>query len=439
VTGPAGPVPERVEGFGLYNFCVAPVHRPASVEELAAVLASCRARGETPVFRGAGRSYGDASLNPDGPIVDLTRLNAIGSLDPESGIVRAGAGLTLGDLWKASIPKGLWPPVVTGTMHVTLGGAVAVNVHGKNGWKRGTIGDHLESVTLLRPDGSLEEVAAGSPALGDVVGNPRLPDPVVEVALHMKKPRSGYLDVEAFATKDVAATLAGLDGAKDDWEYLVGWLDCWAAGRSLGRSVLHVANEHIPAPGEPTGFSVEEQVADIKTGPLPVPLLLLGLKLTARGPQMRLVNSAKFLAGRLAGRARYRQSLVAYSFLLDYVPGWNEAYRPGGFIQYQMFVPKETAEEAFSRALVLQQEAEVVSSLAVVKRHRADAFPHGYAPDGFSLAMDFAVTRRGAGRLICLCRDLDRVLLETGGRAYRAKDCVGTVERLAAARRGKAA
>jgi len=433
------PVPERVEGFGLYNFCVSPVYRPSSVEELAAVLAECRARGETPVFRGAGRSYGDAALNPAGPVVELTRLNAIRSVDADTGIVRAGAGLTLGELWKATVPQGLWPPVVTGTMNVTLGGAVAVNVHGKNGWKRGTIGDHVESVTLLRPDGTLDEVPAGSPEMADVVGNARAAVPIVEVALHLKKLRSGYLDVEGFATKDVSATLAAIDGAKDDWEYVVGWMDCWAAGRGLGRSVLHVANEYVAGPGEKTGFSVEEQVADISTGPLPVPLLLLGLKLTARGPQMRLVNTAKFLAGRLAGRARYRQSLVAYSFLLDYVPGWNEAYRPGGFIQYQLFVPKERAEEAFSRALVLQQEEEVVSSLAVVKRHRADTFPRGYAPDGFSLALDFPITRGNAGRLIRLCRGFDRVLLETGGRAYRAKDCVGTVERLASARGGKAA
>ncbi|HEY3350810.1 MAG TPA: FAD-binding oxidoreductase [Thermoanaerobaculia bacterium] len=433
------PVPERVEGFGLYNFCVSPVYRPSSVEELAAVLADGRARGETPVFRGAGRSYGDAALNPAGPVVELTRLNAIRSLDAETGIVRAGAGLTLGELWKASIPRGLWPPVVTGTMNVTLGGAVAVNVHGKNGWKRGTIGDHLESVTILRPDGRFEEVAAGSAALADVVGNTRAADPIVEVALRLKKLRSGYLDVEGFATPGLAATLAAIDGAKDDWEYVVGWMDCWASGRALGRSALHVANGHVPAPGEPTGFSVEEQLADVRTGPLPVPFLLLGLKLTARGPQMRLVNAAKFLAGRFAGRARYRQSLVAYSFLLDYVPGWNEAYRPGGFIQYQLFVPKEKAEEAFARALVLQQEVEVVSSLAVVKRHRADTFPRGYAPDGFSLALDFPVTRGNADRLVRLCRGFDRILLESGGSAYRAKDCVGTVDRLAAARAGKAA
>jgi FAD/FMN-containing dehydrogenase len=428
------PAPERVEGFGLYNFCVAPVYRPASVDALAAVLADCRARGERPVFRGAGRSYGDASLNASGPVVDLTGLDAIRSLDASSGIVHAGAGVTLGALWKASIPSGFWPPVVTGTMHVTLGGAVAMNVHGKNGWKRGTIGDHLESVTLLRPDGTLDVIPAGSAALGAVVGNTRASDPVVEVGLHLKKVRSGYLDVEGYAAPDVAGTLAGIDSAKDDFEYVVGWMDCWAAGRALGRSVLHVANEHVPAPGESAGLSVAEQVADIKTGPLPVPLLLLGLRLTARGPQMRLVNAAKFLAGKVAGRACYRQSLVAYSFLLDYVPGWNEAYRPGGFIQYQLFVPREKAEEAFARALVLQQESEVVSSLAVVKRHRADAFPRGYAPDGFSLALDFPVTKGNAERLVRLCRGLDRILLETGGRAYRAKDCVGTVDRLAAAR-----
>ncbi len=431
----AGPAAERVEGFGLYNFSVSPVHRPRSVEELRAVLALCRARGETPVFRGAGRSYGDAALNPSGPVVELLGLDRIVAMDEGSGLVRAGAGVTIGDLWKASIPKKLWPPVVTGTMHVSLGGAVAVNVHGKNGWKRGTIGDHLESVTVLRPDGSLETAAAGGPELGAIVGNGRAKDPIVEVALHMKKPASGYLDVEGFVAKDLAATLSGIDGAKDAWEYVVGWTDCWASGRSLGRSVLHVANEHVPAAGEPDGFSVEAQLADVKTGPLPLPVLLLGLKLTVRGPQMRFLNLAKYLAGSLAGRARYRQSLVAYSFLLDYVPGWNEAYRPGGFIQYQLFVPKERAEEAFARALRLQQEAGVVSSLAVAKRHREDRFPLGYAPDGFSLALDFPVTRANASRLLAVCRGFDRILLETGGRAYRAKDCVGTVPRLEAARR----
>jgi FAD/FMN-containing dehydrogenase len=422
-----------VEGFGLYNFSVSPVFRPGSLDDLRGALAACVSNGSSPVFRGAGRSYGDASTNPAGPVVEMTGLNAVARFDEASGIVRAGAGLTIGDLWKWSIPRGFWPPVVTGTMHVTLGGAVAMNVHGKNGWKKGTIADHVESVSILR-GGRVEEIARGTPAFDDVVGNWRLRDPIVEVSLRLKKIATGYLDVEAFTAPNLAATLAGLDGAREGWEYVVGWVDCWAAGKSLGRSVLHVANEHQAKEGEPRGLSVEEQIADIRTGPMPAPVLLLGLRLAAAGPQMRFVNLGKYAASRLRGRARYRQSLVAYSFLLDYLPGWNEAYRPGGFIQYQLFVPRDAAGAALERALELQHETGVVSSLAVVKRHRADPSPRGYALDGFSLALDFPVTRRNASRLVTLCRALDALLLSCGGHAYKAKDCVGSVERLAAAR-----
>jgi decaprenylphospho-beta-D-ribofuranose 2-oxidase len=212
-------------------------------------------------------------------------------------------------------------------------------------------------------------------------------------------------------------------------------MDCWAAGKALGRSVVHAAREHPATDGEPRGLSVAEQLADVRLGPLPLPLMLLGLRLTATGPQMRFVNFAKYALSALRGRHRYRQSLVAYSFLFDYLPGWNEAYRPAGFIQYQLFVPKEAAEEAFGKALTLQHEKGIVSSLAVVKRHRADRFPGGYVLDGFSLALDFPVTRRSASRLIALCRDFDALLLRCGGRAYKAKDCVGSVERLARARK----
>jgi FAD/FMN-containing dehydrogenase len=428
------PPPERLEGFGLYNVSVSPVFRPGSLDALREALATCASNGAKPVFRGAGRSYGDAATNPAEPVVEMTGLNAIAGFDEASGIVRAGAGLTFGDLWKWSIPRGYWPPVVTGTMHVTLGGAVAMNVHGKNGWRNGTIGDHVESVSILR-DGRVEEVARGTPAFDDVVGNWRLPGPIVEVSLKLKKVATGYLDVEATVAPNLAATLVGLDGAKEDWDYVVGWMDCWASGKNLGRSVLHVANEHPAKEGEARGLSVEEQVADIRLGPLPAPLLLLGLKLTAAGPQMRFINLGKYAASRLRGRSRYRQSLVAYSFLLDYLPGWNEAYRPGGFIQYQLFVPLDGAEAALGKALELQHELGVVSSLAVVKRHRADRFSHGYALDGFSLALDFPVTRRNASRLIALARAFDALLLACGGNTYKAKDCVGSVERLAAARR----
>lgn len=430
----AAPRPERVEGFGLYNFSVSPVFRPASVAELGGLLALCRAEGRRPVFRGAGRSYGDAAINPRGPVVDLSGLKAIRSLDEETGVVRVEAGVTIGDLWRVSLPRGFWPPVVTGTMHVSLGGAVAMNVHGKNGWRRGTLADHVLELAVLRKSGEVERVAKSDLRFAGLVGDFRAEEPIVEVALKLKKVATGYLDVEGFATPGLAATLQALDEAKEAWEYVVAWTDCFTGGASLGRSVVHLANEHVQRNGEGSGLSEAEQLADVKTGPLPVPLMLLGLRLTAKGPQMRAVNAAKYLVASLAGRTDFRQSLVAYSFLLDYLPGWNEVYRPGGFIQYQLFVPKERAEEAFARAIRLQHEHGAVSSLAVMKRHRADSFPRSYASDGFSLALDFPVTRRNAGPLLRLCRAYDRLLLEVGGRIYKAKDCVGSHERLAAAR-----
>jgi len=144
----------------------------------------------------------------------------------------------------------------------------------------------------------------------------------------------------------------------------------------------------------------------------------------------------KYAAHRLQGRHTTRESLVQYSFLLDFVPDWRDMYRPGGFIQYQLFVPKERALEALTEAIRLQHRHGVVSYLGVVKRHRADRYPGPtrttYVKDGYSLALDFPVTERNSPRLIALCRALDELVARSGGGLYKAKDCVGSVERMSA-------
>lgn len=429
----AGPQGEPLTGYGLYNFSVSRVYRPASLDELRAAMAECRARGESAVFRGAGRSYGDVALNPGGPVIELTGMKALKGFDAEAGVLTAEAGASIEDVWRFAIPRGFWLPVVPGTMFPTLGGALAMNIHGKNNWKAGTLGEHVVKLRVLRPGGQVEEIGKDDPEFLDAVSGWRRPSPIVEVALKLKKVETGYLDVTAVATRNIAESLARLDEAKERYEYLVGWLDAFARGTSLGRGVLHYADIHPARPGESPGFSEAEQLRDIMAGRLlPVPLLLFGLKAMAFDAGMRLVNAAKFAAARLQGTATYRQSLVAYSFLLDYIPGWNGIYRPGGFIQYQLFIPKEKAEDAFSRALRLQHEAGVINYLTVLKRHRPDRFRNTHAVDGFSLAMDFPVTARNSSRLIGLCRALDALVRESGGRLYKAKDCVGSVERLAA-------
>jgi FAD/FMN-containing dehydrogenase len=422
---------EALTGYGLYNFSVSRVYRPATLDELKAAMAECRARGESAVFRGGGRSYGDAALNPGGPVIEMTGLKSIRGFDEATGVVTAQAGATIEDLWRFAIPRGLWPPVVPGTMFPTLGGALAMNIHGKNNWKTGTLGEHVEKLAVLRPDGRVEWIGKDDPELLDAISGWRRPCPIVEVALKLKKVETGYLDVSAVVTRNLSESLARLDEAKERYEYLVGWLDAFARGASLGRGVLHFANIHPAREGESRGFSEAEQLRDITAGrQLPVPLLLLGLRAMAFDGGMRLVNAAKFMAARLQGTTTCRQSLVAYSFLLDYIPGWNGIYRPGGFIQYQLFIPKEKAGDALARVLRLQHEMGVINYLTVLKRHRPDRFRHTHAVDGFSLAMDFPVTAMNSRRLIRLCREFDALVRENGGRLYKAKDCVGSVERL---------
>ena len=436
----SGPAPELVLGFGLYNFSVSEVHRPASREELAALLARLEAGGRPVVFRGAGQSYGAVNTNPSGPVVDFSLLNRIVSFDAGSGFVRAEAGATIGDLWRFSVGKGWWPPVVTGTMNVTLGGCFAANTHGKNHWRRGSFAEHVDEVTVISRGGAIRTVGRSDPDFDRLSGGFGASDAVVEVVLRLKRIETGFVDVEGFCLPDLEATLACLEQGKDDWEYEVAWIDCFASGTGLGRSAVHRAN-HTSAlpPGEDDGLSVaaqERELPDNVAGLIPKSLVVRALGLFTFDLGMRAVNAGKFLAGRAIGPHRYRQTLAAFNFLLDVLPEWRNVYRPGGFIQYQLFVPKERALQAMSEAIRLQHRLGVVSYLAVVKRHRLDPSPNGYTPDGFSLALDFPVTRASSPRLIALCRRYDALVREAGGKVYRAKDCVGSWERADAARAG---
>jgi decaprenylphospho-beta-D-ribofuranose 2-oxidase len=426
---------ENVAGFGLYCFSVSEVHRPGSVEDLARTLADLRARGEPYVLRGAGRSYGDAATNPRGAVVELTRLTKIHGLDEATGILRAEPGVDFERVWRYAVPRGFWPPIVPGTMFATLGGSVAMNIHGKNGWRRGTFGEHVAAVTVLETDGSLRRIERGEPAMLDVVSGWGSGRPIVEIALEMKRIETGYLDVDGFATKDLAETLAVLDAEKESCEYLVGWVDCFPRGTGLGRGVVHLANHVHREEGKPLGLTEKEQTTGRLSDLIPKPLMLAVLKASASDLGMRLVNAAKFHATRLAGRKTARESLVQYSFLLDFVPDWRDMYLPSGFIQYQLFVPMERALEALAEAIRLQHRFGVFSYLGVVKRHRPDRYPGPtktrYIVDGYSLALDFPVTDRNAPRLIALCRAYDELLAACGGGLYKAKDCVGSVERMA--------
>ncbi|HHQ47569.1 MAG TPA: FAD-binding oxidoreductase, partial [Acidobacteria bacterium] len=380
------------------------------------------------VLRGAGRSYGDAAFFPEALVLDLSRMDRILSWDPATGVVEVEPGVRFSRLWRYVLGDGWWPAVVTGTMTPTLGGGLAMNVHGKNNWHAGTLGEHCEKLDLLLPSGELVTVGPErDPELFHaVIGGFGQLGIVVRARIRLKRVASGLLHVKAVSAPDLASMLQLADEAKEPWEYVVGWIDAFARGRRLGRGLLHFANhmtaDEDPAPAQSLRAEAQD-LPDTLLGFFPKSVLWRFLKPFTNRPGMRLINAVKYGMGSTLGEdARYVQGLAEFSFLLDYVPGWERIYLPGGLIQFQSFVPVDHAERVFAAQLAMGREAGLPSYLAVLKRHRPDPFLLTHGLDGFSLALDFPVTAANREQLWALVRRMAEPVVEAGGRFYPAKD-----------------
>ena len=414
----------RVTGYGMAAAADGYLFRPTSVEEIWRAFQQARTAGRKVVLRGAGRSYGDAALADEAVTVDIGRMRSIRSWDPATGILEAESGATIEHLWKHTLEDGYWPPVVSGTMFPTLAGALAMNIHGKNNFRAGTLGEHVLELDILTPRGELLTLTPSHPEFYAVVSGAGLLGAITRVKLQMKRIYSGDLRVLPLACRDWDEQFAIFEEFEPQSDYMVSWVDCYGAGAASGRGTFHAAwYEEEPAP-HPSSLRLENQeLPDTIMGFLPKSIVWRGLQLFNNQPGMHLMNWAKYQASRVVGDGKpHHQSLVAFSFLLDYVPNWRWAYLPDGFIQYQTFVPKEHARRVFQRQVELQQEAGLVNFLGVLKRHRPDRFMFSHAVDGYSLAQDFKVTRATWPRLRELCHRMNDVVLEAGGRFYFAKD-----------------
>jgi FAD/FMN-containing dehydrogenase len=313
-------------------------------------------------------------------------------------------------------------------MEPTVGGMLAMNVHGKNNWQRGTLGEHCLELDVVLPTGEARTISpTGDPTLfSAVVGSFGQLGIITRARLQMKKVHSGRVEVKAVAAPDLGAMLRLADEARDEWEYVVGWIDAFAGGARLGRGLLHFARHLAEGEESDPAATLEASAQDLPGrlfGVVPKSLVWRFLKPFTNRPGMRLINFAKYLAGSTVGDdAVHRQSLAAFSFLLDYVPDWKKIYLPGGLIQHQSFVPMASAEGVFRQQLETCIEHGMPSFLAVLKRHRPDPFLLSHSVDGFSLALDFPVPKGRRAELWSLVRELAQPVVAAGGRFYPAKD-----------------
>lgn len=423
---------ETIEAWGRNNSAAAYVYRPSTVDGIIDVVTYARESRFRIVLRGAGRSYGDASLGAEQVMLDISRLNRILEWNPKTGRIVCESGVTIEQLWKYCIGDGWWPPVVSGTMAPTLAGALGMNIHGKNNFKVGTIGQHVIEIDVVLASGQLVTCSPTdkSTLFYAVIGGFGALGVITRVVMQMKHVESGKLVVDPIYAKNLDHMFAIFEERIPSADYLVGWIDAFSTGDNLGRGQVHQANYSASTDGTQSLRIESQDLPDNIFGIIPKSILWRFMKPFVNDNGMKLINWAKATASRLKDGVVHEESHAGFAFLLDYVPNWKLAYGSHGLIQYQAFVPSANAKQCFKTILERCQNAGLVPYLAVFKQHKMDPFLMTHAVDGFSLALDFRLTGTNRKRIWGLAAELDALVLSSGGRFYFAKDATLSADRI---------
>jgi FAD/FMN-containing dehydrogenase len=379
------------------------MHRWTVLGDRNAVSAAIR-QGGLPF--GNGRSYGDVCLNPGGTLWSTRGLDRFIAFDAESGVVECEAGVLLGEIIDVLLPRGWFLPVAPGTRFVSVGGAIANDVHGKGHHRTGSFGDQLLSLQLARTDGQVIECSADTNAdwLRATVGGLGLTGVITRARLQLRRVPGPWLDADAQPFDSLEEFFTLSNAAAAGFEYAVSWIDCAAGGR--GRGVFFRANH--------SDCSEPLKPRNARTVPLVPPVSLVNRL------SLRAFNAAYFGLHQFR-QGRRKQDYRAFFFPLDNLLEWNRIYGPRGFFQYQSVVPPGTQLDATRAMLDEIARSRMGSFLAVLKTFGDRPAPGllSFPMAGTTLALDFP---NHGDATLALFQRLDAIVLAAGGRLYPAKD-----------------
>ncbi|MEM8803709.1 MAG: FAD-binding oxidoreductase [Pseudomonadota bacterium] len=392
-------------GWGRVHKAQGDLARPERASALDAL-----ARGEPAPALGMRRSYGDACLNSGGRAVDMTRLDRVLAFDTETGEVHVEAGLQIGQLLKIFAPKGWLPPVMPGTGFATVGGGIAMDVHGKNHHGAGSFGQHITEFTLMTNEGPKVVTQADDALFKATIGGLGQTGPILSARFKMLKAKGDVMVVTERRVEGWDEFLGLLDAS--DATYTVGWIDATARGDALGRGILEEAE---------TGGGLVKPAKRGKTMPIDAP----GFALSP--PVVRMFNAAYWRRVPDRGRTVVKP-IDDFFFPLDKISDWNRLYGKAGFHQFQNVVPIEAAD-ALKTMLEKIANSGLASPLAVLKRMGPGRSGYMSFPmEGYTLAVDFRASPK-AERMLAALED---ITVAAGGRLYFAKDAVMKAAHVAA-------
>lgn len=374
------------------------------------------------IARGLGRSYGDNAQNTGGLVIDMTALRRIHKIDAGTRLVDLDAGVSLDQLMRAALPFGLWVPVLPGTRQVTIGGAIACDIHGKNHHTEGSFGNHVRSMDLLTADGTIRTLKPKGPTsklFWATVGGVGLTGIILRVTLEMTPTETAYFVNDGALTASLDETIEfHSDGSESNFTYSSAWFDAVSAPPKLGRASITRGSL----------ATIDQLPKKLQKNPLKfdAPQLFTTPDIFPNGLMNKLSATAigEFYyrtGGNYTGKV---QNLTQFYHPLDLIGEWNRAYGSKGFLQYQFVVPMEAVEE-FKKIIRDIQASGHCSALNVFKLFGdGNPAPLSFPMAGWNVAFDFPI-KAGLGEFVTA---LDRRVLEFGGRLYTAKDSRATAE-----------
>jgi decaprenylphospho-beta-D-ribofuranose 2-oxidase len=382
---------------------------PSTTDEVTELL-TARDMSHGVIARGLGRSYGDPAQVAGGTVVDLSAFSTISAIDERTHAITVGAGVSIDTLLHHILPLGYFVPVTPGTRQVTIGGAIAADIHGKNHHVDGSFANHVVSMDLITPVGPRTVTRESDPELfWATAGGMGLTGIVTAATITLLPIASTVVSVDTTRHRNLDEVMAAMVDGDHRYRYSVAWVDCMTSGATMGRGVL-TRGDHAPADaGRPrTTLPTGASVAIPFNAP---PGLLNRLSITA-------FNEAWY---RKAPKERIGgiESISTFFHPLDGVANWNRLYGPRGFVQYQFAVP-DAASATVATAIERLAASKVPSFLAVLKRFGVgDPGPLSFPTAGWTLALDLPV---GPPALPAVLDDLDDLIAGVGGRIYLAKD-----------------
>jgi FAD/FMN-containing dehydrogenase len=399
----------RISDWGNFPVIEADVNGFDSAGQLRRQLAQ---PGEVIAY-GNGRSYGDASLQ--NRILLTRRCSKLLSFDEESGELCCQSGVLLSEILDVFVPRGWFLPVTPGTKLITVGGAIAADVHGKNHHVDGSFGQHILSMDVMRNDGSVVTCSPTENAefFKVTVGGMGLSGIILSATFRLKRVETAYIAEETVRAANLGEIMDCFE-ASGNWTYSVAWIDCLAKGDAMGRSIM-MRGEHARA--DQLISSVHRQQPLVPKGgfKLNVPINFPNFALNPL--TMKAFNVAYYNKTR-PGTHRHIVNYNSFFYPLDAVDNWNRIYGKRGFTQYQFVIPKEAGREGMAKILKRITDSGLGSFLAVLKLFGKQESFMSFPMEGYTLALDFPISQKAME----LFHELDAMVADYGGRLYLAKD-----------------